>query len=293
MQGYVIRKLGAAEQRCALRRRRLLRLPPFARLGDRRHSARRRRYAINLPAVSPEYVSVLRELQAIGVSTRTITMPPPVLESADNLLDGLTTQPGLHGTTHVPPGEHALDPTVFRWGLTEKHLDLAEHYIGLPVRYLGVEIKREAPGESSHQAIRRWHIDVEDRRMLKMIIYLSDVDDQSAPFEYVDSASTQRILFSRRDVRRPLPSADTFENIIFEEEIHRVTGPRLTVIYADTSHILHRVKTPTESERTSVTFVYASDTAFYAYPHFMPPRKALQELRPTLSSRQLRALGME
>ncbi len=204
--------------------------------------------------------------------------------------------PGYTAPRTFPPGEHALDPTVFRWGgLTEKHLDLAEHYIGLPVRYLGVEIKREAPGESSHQAIRRWHIDVEDRRMLKMIIYLSDVDDQSAPFEYVDSASTQRILFSRRDVRRPLPSADTFENIIFEEEIHRVTGPRLTVIYADTSHILHRVKTPTESERTSVTFVYASDTAFYAYPHFMPPpRKALQELRPpTLSSRQLRALGME
>jgi len=45
------------------------------------------------------------------------------------------------------------------WGLAAANLDLAECYIGPPVRYLGVEIKRELPdgvdGEATREVIRR------------------------------------------------------------------------------------------------------------------------------------------
>ena len=43
-----------------------------------------------------------------------------------------------------------------------------------------------------------------------------------------------------------------------------MTGPRLTAIYADTCQILHRVKTPTTSDRYSMMFVYSSTTPYYA-----------------------------
>jgi hypothetical protein len=179
------------------------------------------------------------------------------------------------------------------WGLREDLLDLAECHVGLPPRYLGVEVKREIANPAaghSHEAVRRWHLDHEDRRILKVIVYLSDVDRASAPFEYVDLPTSDAVLHGRS---RPCRSARLDDAVRAEVPPHKrtqVTGPRMTAIYVDTGRVLHRVSPPLASERYSVTFAYCSTSPRITYSQLMVPGAVRRALRSCLSARQWQAL---
>ena len=249
----------------ALAARSLAMSPVVRDWAEARYAGRLVRHAGNLPVLSSDDVELVADLQRDYVAARPCLPPDDVLRSAERLVDGLRRTATLESCLRVSPADHAADPTVFAWGLHPGMLDLAECYIGLQVRYLGVEVKRElrhAVGQLDSVS-RRWHTDHEDRRMLKVIVYLSDVDVHSGPFEYLDRPCAER---------------------------RQLTGPRLTAVYADTSKLLHRVKAPLMADRYSMTFVYSSTAPFYAYPDFMLPRKALTCLRDQLSDRQQRAL---
>ena len=64
-------------------------------------------------------------------------------------------------------------PEILLWALSPKLLDLVENYIGLPILYQGFAMRRSiADGKCS--GVRRWHVDWEDRRIIKIIIYFKD-----------------------------------------------------------------------------------------------------------------------
>ena len=164
---------------------------------DARYETRRSRHAGNLPEVSRKQSELLAELRHSGVAVRAMQMPPAVLESAERFIELLRSKPTGEPCAKTTSRELAWDPTLFTWGLSEDLLDLAECHIGLPPRYLGVEVKREMANpaaDHSHDAVRRWHLDHEDRRIFKVIVYLSDVDATSAPFGYVDLPTSKAIL---------------------------------------------------------------------------------------------------
>jgi hypothetical protein len=179
------------------------------------------------------------------------------------------------------------------WGLTDDLLDLAECYIGLPPRYLGVEVKREilnpAAGHS-HEAVRRWHLDHEDRRILKVIVYRCDVDCGSAPFEYVDVATSEAVLGGRSHAYHRARLDEIVRARVPPHKRRQVVGPRMTAIYVDTGRVLHRVCPPLESERYSVTFAYCGRSPHLTYSQLMLPGAALRKLRQDLSPRQWEAL---
>lgn len=82
-----------------------------------------------------------------------------MLGAAETFVDRLRREATTKSCLPISPTQLATDPTVFMWGLAAANLDLAECYIGPPVRYLGVEIKRELPdgvdGEATREVIRR------------------------------------------------------------------------------------------------------------------------------------------
>jgi len=268
---------------------------PLAAWGDSRYEARRSLHAGQLPRLSRAHRGVLGDLRETGVAVRTLDLPPAVLDSALSFIARLRSQqtdaPCAKTTSH----ELAWDPDLFVWGLSEELLDLAECHIGLPPRYLGVEVKREIvnPAEGhGHAAVRRWHLDHEDRRILKVIVYLSDVDSESAPLEYIDLPTSEAIL-RRRGRPRSYRAARLDEAVRAEVPVadrRQVTGPRMTAIYVDTGRVLHRVRPPTGSERYSVTFAYSSRSPHLTYSQLTLPSAALRKLRNRLSPRQWQAL---
>ena len=247
------------------------------------------RHAENLPWLTHDRYEILEQLRREGVVQldATAMIPGEVLDAADRFVARLQISTSLNRSVYFSPDELASEPVLFKWGLTEENLDLAENYIGLPVHYRGVDVKRErADGIASH--VRQWHMDAEDRRMLKVIVYLSDVDDGCGPFEYIDPArsalAARALHYSSGFV-----SDVAMDRIVPAESWLRVTGPRLWATLVATTRVFHRARPPTTTDRYSMTFSYSSATPYQVFPQYMLSRPTQRRLRDELTPRQRRA----
>lgn len=289
----VPRGFRAVTRRGAFVRRAVVRTPLLSRLSDRRYEAKMARYARHLPWLPADQRTVLADLNNEGVSIRPADLPADVVDSAYGFVDLLAKKNVDGPCVKATPRELGLDPTLFAWGLSDQMLDLAECHIGLPPRYLGVEVKRElveAATGRSHEVVRRWHLDHEDRRMLKVIVYLSDVHEGAGPFGYVHKAHSDAVLASTSGRTLRGVTDEKMQTVVSPSEWKKVTGARMTAIHVDTGQVFHRVFPPTTSERYSVTFAYSSRSPFYVYSRLMLPRKVIQQLRGQLTRRQWDAL---
>lgn len=86
---------------------------------------------------------------------------------------------------HIPIADLVSTPEPFLFGLAPNVLDFAERYFGLPVDYLGVDIKREI-ANGVEDSGRFWHYDIEDARILKLMVYL---DRYSMTYSYASKAA--------------------------------------------------------------------------------------------------------
>jgi hypothetical protein len=291
-RALIPRVVSAVARRGAFLRRALTRLPLISKVSDRRYQERLAQHAKHLPLPSATQLDVLAELNDAGVAVRPAELPADVVDSADGLVELLRRKGVDEPCVKATPRELAVDPTLFTWGLSDHLLDLAECHIGLPVRYLGMEVKRElvrsATGRN-HEVVRRWHLDHEDRRIFKVIVYLSDVDAGAGPFGYIHQSHSSAISGSRGLDVRGVPD-DVMHSVVPRHDWSQVTGPRMTSVLVDTGQVFHRVFPPTDTERYSVTFAYSSRSPYYAYSRLMLPRHAIDQLRERLSPRQWDAL---
>jgi hypothetical protein len=293
VSALAMRARGAVDRARVTTKQSLLRIPTFRQWSDGRYQTELMRHAENLPWIPPDRFDIVAELRREYIATRLVNLPDAVQDAADHFVARLREDTTQQTCIRIPAGELASAPAIFRWGLAQENLDLVECYIGLPVRYLGVEIKRERPPGATREFIRDWHMDAEDRRMLKIVIYLSDVDEGCGPFEYLDRPRTERAVRALNYVhgfRHRFLSDTAVDHLIPAKLWRRATGPRLTAVYADTSRIMHRIKPPSTSDRYSMTFVYSSTTPHQVFPQFMPPRTTLLNLRDGLTASQRCAL---
>jgi len=72
-------------------------------------------------------------------------------------------------------------PAIFRWGLERRLCRIVEGYLRLPVAYDSFSYYVSVA--DGHEAgPRRWHRDREDRRMIKICVYITDVDEETGRF---------------------------------------------------------------------------------------------------------------
>ena len=131
----------------------------------------------------------------------------------------------------LPGAQVMMQPTLFTWGLADRLLNIAESYLGLPPAYDGMALVYSV-ADGKEEATRRWHRDREDRRMVRIGIYLNDVDADGGPFE-LDRRGRTALRADDPDAIRSCP------------------GPAGTVIFADTGRCLHRGR-PAARRRTLI-----------------------------------------
>jgi hypothetical protein len=147
-------------------------------------------------------------------------------------------------------------PQVYKFGLTESLVDIAEAYLGEPCFYLGGTLKRERADRRLIGA-RGWHRDIEDDRMLRLLIYLNDVGAGGGPFEYA---------LPLGDARPPAEAGysggyldEQRASILAPRERRReVLGAKGQAIFFDGIRIFHRAQPPSTQERLSLTFSYVT-----------------------------------
>jgi len=158
----------------------------------------------------------------------------------------------------VPPHQIVQNPHVYLWGLQDRLLDIAEAYLGLPPGYDGVSINYTI-ADGREISTRKWHRDWEDRRMLKIAIYLHDVEDGGGPLQMIcrqDSVQNGSVAFSygladdAEIARRFGPG--------YVKDIVSCEGPRGTVIFNDTARFFHRGKPAVTRDRAAIFYSYFS-----------------------------------
>jgi hypothetical protein len=153
------------------------------------------------------------------------------------------------------------------WGVSPALLHIAQHYFGLPAAYDGPKVAF-TPADGRQAGTRLWHRDREDRRMMKIAIYLNDVAEEGGPLQAI-----RREVFDGppdRDFSYPVLSHDKLERLlarkIEESDITSCTGPAGTVIFMDTARLFHRGKPALSQTRHAVFHSYFS--CFPRHPFF-------------------------
>lgn len=226
---------------------RIISLPSIQNHRDIRYRNRLSAHAPALPALTGIDADICEGLRREGVFVTSlaelgIAQSPQMLAAARRL--ALDYAPEAHRRSvaeekyiMLPAARVLTSPALFTWGLEDRLLDIAEAYLGLPPAYDGMAIVYTV-ADTAEEATRLWHRDREDRRMVRIAIYLNDVDGQGGPFELDRCASDHLHPHDPQTVRS-------------------CEGPMGTVIFADTGRYLHRGK-PAARDRQAIFYSYFS-----------------------------------
>jgi hypothetical protein len=265
-------------------RRRILAAPGIHPLAMRVRDAARERHTRTLIPAPPHLQRVLRDLETTGISVAT-------RQEAGALGSGIPDVTALFAeleqvataATSRRKASALRTATPYVAGLHPALLDIAEHYIGLPPLYLGVEAKVEFPTGSA-TGVRNWHRDLEDVRLLKVLIYLSDVDEEDGPLEYLSREESRELVRQRV----PLGIGSAWQPRM--AATRAIVGPAGTAIFFDGSILVHRAKPPTRRMRRSLMYSYTSDRPRQIFAGARPSAAVRDQLPSLLSDRQMRCV---
>lgn len=175
-------------------------------------------------------------------------------------------------------GAHVLDLNhpFLRWSLSNSLLAIVNGYLGMfsKFREFFLQVTIPTPRDIARFASQRWHADPDDRRMVKVFLYLNDVDASAGPFTYIrgsQAGGKWRRLFPyapKRKSRHPDPAF--IHRMIPEEDIAVAIGKAGTIIFCDTSGI-HRGGYATAEHRIMYTSVYTTRASFLPTRFRYPP----------------------
>ena len=183
-----------------------------------------------------------------------------VLRFGPALFEGLDAPVGKGYVVHVPQARIEASPAPLLWGLNERFLDIIEAYIGLPIAYRGLTARRDiANGEQI--ATRLWHRDGEDARIVKLIVYLNDVECAAdGAFEYIPksalSSTAGLTVFDGNHI-----SDANIDRAVPKDQQKLCLGRAGTVVFTDTCSVFHKGAVGKRRDRY---------TLFYPFNSFAP-----------------------
>jgi hypothetical protein len=219
-----------------------------------------------LSSLDQEIITGLMERGLHVTSLEALGLPDTdrFLEAANQLTQELCdrAQDPIHAQTHTLTATAQQLMThreIFDWGISNRLFSIIEGYLGLPVAYDGLSFYYSiANGEIAGP--RRWHRDREDWRMVKVAVYLTDVDQNSGPFECVTPEVNSELLQKSAPKYRRFNHLED-QNIAFDgDQFKSCLGKAGTVIFVDTALYYHRGKPPISNDRSAVFFSYFSQS---------------------------------
>jgi hypothetical protein len=218
-------------------------------------------YRLNRPALSGEAAKVLHSMRRHGIA---MTSVENLLANSDcyhelvETVDALETEQSAQLETARDSAENSeigqktfsvellgryprLDPaSVFaRFALQKEVLEVANAYFGMYacLRYYNVWHTLTTQGKARESQL--WHRDREDFHILKVFVYLSDVDAGAGPFTYATGSH------NRSNVRREpeyvveggvkRTNDSQMEKVVPSAKWKTGAGSRGTIVFADTS----------------------------------------------------------
>ncbi len=221
-----------------------------------------------LPKLNTAELDILEQLEQNGIcitSLDALDIPnsQQLLEAAQPITNQLAQQ--SRSPSHA--GKHTLmataeqliaHPEIVYWGLSERILKIVECYLGLPVGYGALSFYYSV-ADGRDAGPRIWHRDKEDWRMVKVAVYLNDVDESGGPYQCIKPDTNKWLI-------ETLPKYKGLTNSELEELLHKdpsdclisCIGKAGTVVFTDTARCYHRGKPPSQTDRSAIFFHYFS-----------------------------------
>jgi len=145
---------------------------------------------------------------------------------------------------------------------SRRMLDVANTYLSLwsKLQYVDLWYSVPQPPDADRKASQRWHRDFNDKHLLKVFLYLVDVDEGTGPFEYVPGSAPGG-RYAQEWPWQPLgdnyPPGGELEKRIPADGIRTFTAPKGTMVFCNTSGF-HRGGFATVSPRVLATATYSS-----------------------------------
>ena len=217
-----------------------------------------------LPRLEVSELAIVEQMEEEGVcitSLEELGIPDSqqLLEAAQyitNELVQLSSCPSHKGKHTLMATAHQLlmHPEVLTWGLSERILKIVECYLGLPVAYGGLSFYYSV-ANGRDVGPRIWHRDKEDWRMVKVAVYLNDVDEFGGPYQCIKSAVNQWLIKNLSKYQGMIHSE--LQALLNQDESDWLTscvGKAGTVIFTDTARCYHRGKPPLKTDRSAIFF---------------------------------------
>ena len=246
-------------------KREMYKIPPFQLLQDQVYQNALSSYYQFLPQLDPLGKFIVETLRAEGtciIPLEDLCLPSTelMMETALSLADNLKNQTfNIENSCEIGSSSDDLRefPEILLWALEPKLLDIVESYIGLPTMYQFFAMRRSiADGKLS--GIRRWHVDWEDRRIIKIIIYLNDVVAGGGPYDYIARNVTSEAKIKLKYNNLGYVSDENMLAAVPKSDWKSCFASKGSVIISDTGSVFHRAQPPTKDERFSITFCYTS-----------------------------------
>ncbi len=126
-----------------------------------------------------------------------------------------------------------------RFALQPSFLNIANAYFGMQTKLRYYNVWYTFATDSAARESQLWHFDREDNFILKVFLYLSDVDEGAGPFTYAPKTHRKGISRSKQpeytlegNVRRS--TDEQMAEAVPKENWVRGTGQKGTIIFADT-----------------------------------------------------------
>ena len=258
------------------------------KLHDRYLSNRRARtlYTEHRPSLDDTQRQVVQELHDVGYSLLTADRLFPsetwqaVQEEGAEFVRA--TEQGLEGDGDLRKREGkdflvrkydvggvlGLDNPWLSACISRRLLDIANEYLQLWSKLEYIDLWYSLPvGESAERrASQIWHRDFDDSHLLKVFLYLSDVDEKSGPFEYVPGSHPEGRLagvhpWAPMGVGRI--SDKELAKYVATGDVRTFTAPKGTLIFCNTSG-LHRGGFAEASPRVLAAVTYCSPASLHS-----------------------------
>lgn len=173
-----------------------------------------------------------------------------------------------------------FDNPFLQLTLRENILQIVDAYMQMAAKLYYLTLNITTPMDEGAEAVQsqKWHRDPEDRCMIKMFLYLNDVDETSGPFIYVRESHGGGRLASLFPQHPPRGSGyieeGDWKKYIPPDAINVYTGKAGTLIFCDTVG-LHKGGYATAGERIMFTAGYCSSAS--AWPSRYQPAEHFEE----------------
>jgi len=270
-------------------------VPLAKKIVDQNYETKVARYQASLPKLNAEDQIILDALDKTG--TFSIPIEELQLESTASFLEKTNSLvKELKNTTvkeqvaiDLDPNKFKDCPEIFLWGIEQRFLNIIESYIGLPLYYHGCSLRRDIVTKNSDaNSVRNWHLDAEDRSVVKIIVYFNDVGLDGGHYEYVPKDLTKKAA-KKLNYDLGYLNDQTIMDVVPKEDWGKCMGKCGTVIITNTSNVFHRAKPPEKEDRFSISFCYTSNKPRYNWNCSSFPDN-MEQIRNKLSDKQRKAL---